>query len=175
MIATPVHLTLAALALAAVAACGGDQPSSPETTASPTPTAATATVSQYASLIAPYERDWREQIATVEDDCRRIDTLLACSLGYMTLGTLAETVHLVLSGAVDNPDSPNYLGEPPAEIARLIGQTLEAAESVPGAVEAWQDSDCVDPLADECLGESLALRRAFGDLTAAYDSWRPYL
>lgn len=176
MITAPivVRFGLAAFTLATLASCGGDQPG-PEAIAGPSPTAAGATVSQFASLIAPYERDWNDQVATVEDDCRRVDTLVACNLGYVTLSLLAETVHLVLTGAVDSPDSPDYLGEPPAEISRLIDQTLEAAESVPAAVETWRDSDCVDPLADECLAEALNLRRAVGDLTAAYDSWRPYL
>jgi hypothetical protein len=75
-----------------------------------------------------------------------------------------------------NPDSDNYLGEPPAEVTDLVANLIEAAVAVEPAVTAWQETGCEDPLSLDCgAAESLAMDLAVGDLTEAFDAWAPYL
>ncbi len=167
----------AVLFLTSACADGGDASQQEGQTAPPAAAAApdAASVSQWASLVAPHAREWHDQVDTVEEDCRRPATVVACHLGYMTLSLQAETIAVVLTGVSSNPGHSDYLGEPPAEIDRLVERTIEAAEDVEPAYEAYADTGCGDPYAEECRAEAFAMRIAVGDLTSAYDAWAPYL
>jgi hypothetical protein len=171
----------AAIALFFTVACGdGASTSVPTAEGAPlaeaaTPTPDTATVSQWASLVAPYAREWHDLVDTVEEDCRRPATVVVCHLGYMNLSLRADIIATTLTGVISVPGHPDYLGEPPAEISRLVERTIEAAEGVEPAHGAYSATGCRDPYADECRAEASAMRSAVRELTAAYDAWAPYL
>jgi hypothetical protein len=171
------HPLAVALTAAGCNASSTSDDSEPTASTIPTSSAAeTATVEQWASLIATHERDWRDQAETVEENCLDPATLFACTLGYQTLSLKAQTIEIMVDGAATNPDSDNYLGEPSAEVSDLVGNLIEAAGAVEPAVTAWQETGCEDPLSLDCgVVESLEMDRAVGDLTQAFDSWAPYL
>lgn len=172
--------TIAMVAALAVAGCNApneDTDADPTATAAATTAAAeTATVEQWASLVAAHEREWRDQAEGVEENCLDPATLIACTLGYHTLSIQAQTIEIVMDGAVNSPDVDHYLGDPPAEVSDLVGNMIEAAAAVEPAVTDWQDTGCDDPLSLECgVVESLAMDSAVDDMTQAFDAWAPYL
>jgi ABC-type phosphate transport system substrate-binding protein len=166
-------------ALATVGCSASNENAAPDPTPSTVPTTAaadTATVEQWASLVAPFAREWNDQVEQTEDDCLDPLTLFACTAGYYILGANAARYVIILEGAQDIPDVDHYLGEPPAEIADLIDDTVETAEAVDPAVTTWQETGCDDPLSLDCgVVESLTMDMAVGDLTEAFDAWAPYL
>lgn len=168
---------MAAAAMTLTACDNNDEPEHPQASLAPAPSPAdAATISQYASLLASHDREWREQLETTEEDCRSIDLHPStCKLGYMTLGLQAELIEILLGGARDNPDSPGYLGDPPAEVADLVERTLAAARAASDAVEAWLEAECADILDRACTVEARAMRWAVNDVTRSLDAWRPYM
>lgn len=169
----------AAVALVTLAACGNDD--EPTVTPSPAPTPTdptltptpaepeTATVAQYASLIAEHEGGWRESVATIEDTCTDPDAIPICAATYLTASFQAETLALDLSGAGDE------IGEPPTEIADLLADTGAAASAYADAYEAWSATGCEDPLDLECgVSESFEMGMALDELTEKFDAWEPY-
>jgi len=171
---------LVAVTILALAGCGDNAaPEEPEPTGSAAPVASptpeTATVQQWASLIAPLARNWRDLAAEQDEVCLDPQTVTACHLNYLNFKIQSETIILVIDGAAHNPNHPDYLGEPPAEIQRLVEDTLEAAEQVTPAWEAYDATGCGDPFADSCRGEGFRMRMAVDNVTRVFDAWEPYL
>lgn len=173
-----------ALAIALVAAgcsAGGGQPddagssglqSSSEAPESPSPSPEGASIEQWASVVA-------EQKDSYEDTQQSWDDLTCSSLAasngavdcqaYMyTMGLVAETAAISIGGTV-NPDTPKYLGEPPAEIVTLVDETIAAAQH---AADVSVGPECFD---DDCIGESVDAERAWNQLGDKYAAWDPYL
>jgi hypothetical protein len=163
-----------AAAIVAVAGCNsssnGDA-TPPRTTPATVTTSASAgpSVTQFASVVAKQEGEWRNRTSKVDEDC--VDP--ACKLGLLTLSLTADTAHTVISGAHD-PQSKTYLGDPPEEIAQLLMETEAAAAAVQPAYDTWDAAGCTDPHDDKCLSEYLQLEQSIGTLTGKFDAWRPY-
>ncbi|HEY8453865.1 MAG TPA: hypothetical protein VIL54_17010, partial [Natronosporangium sp.] len=87
------------------------------------------------------------------------DQGLACRVYPLTLDAEAKTLVLKLTGA-QKPGVPAYIGPPPAEIERLVADTIAAAEAVDAAM------DGPDP-----YSHWFTVSRLLGTL----DRWEPYL
>ncbi len=154
-----------------LSACGGSGTTTadtPEATSSPTPTKQTATIEQYASIIAENRRDVDETMMQLEE-CS-IDAISTCGFVALSASTRAEIVALQLNGASD-PKSLKYVGDPPAEVAPLVDDTVSAAENVTRAFETYEV--CGAPA--ECPTELFKVAMEFESLQESMDAWGPYL
>lgn len=79
----------------------------------------------------------------------------------MTLRTLADTLVLSLTGAA-KPGVPGYIGPPPAEIGRLVTDTVTAARRVVDAIPAGGEAK------DGQFAVAASLSNALG-------RWTPYI
>ena len=179
-----------ALLLAGCAASPGVTPAVP--TASPSastkvtsPSASasgrTATVAQYASLIARNKSDYVGQIDTLLDSRKCAITSpgdvdvpgsIVCSAGIVTLGFEAETLSIILSGAMDPTKPKLFIGEPPAEIKSLIAETITASQEVKTSSEAA--SACATKDGPGCTTKLFTLFTALKDMRAQFDAWKPF-
>jgi hypothetical protein len=132
-----------------------------------------ASIAQFAFIIAEHKGEWDDQVDTTKDHCLDPNTVIACSLGYMTLGLKAQTIYLVLTGA-HKAGNPTYIGEPPTEVKDLLAETETAASSVDPAVKAFQQAGCADPMDTACLTESIAMDSAVDELSRKLDAWNAY-
>jgi hypothetical protein len=125
----------------------------------------TATVQQYASAVSPPIKGLRDSYATYRSNlCAARDassSTLVCDLTVMSLGTDAKTLSLVLTGAV-KPGVPAYIGPPPAEIEKLVSDTIRAADTVASALDS-----------DGKAGPEFFL--VVSSLMTTLDRWDPYL
>jgi hypothetical protein len=127
---------LTVIALAAIGCSGGDDDTdaaeASTTTAvdETTTTEATATVGQFASIVAQYRPHITELLPSVGDCELDLVSGQRCgevsSIDMLTLSITAETLRTVLSGAGD-PSSRTFVGAVPAEIEDLVADTLEEA------------------------------------------------
>jgi hypothetical protein len=140
----------------------------PTTTETPT-----ATIEQFASIVAEHKGDWDEVADRTKANCLDPATVPACVLGYMTLGIKADTIHLVLTGAHE-AGNPTYIGEPPAEIEDLLTATETAASKVNPAVGAFRKAGCTDPMEPACLSQYMAMDSAVDELSRKLDAWTAY-
>lgn len=160
---------IAALALSACGSSGGadntttPQPSS--TSASPT----TATVSQWASVVAAERDSQLEDLNKFSDDCLLAPVAglgeATCGIQAITVGAIGETARLTMSNARSS------LGEPPSEIAALVSQHEAAGASLSQASDVLPDT-CPE---EKCMDEWAALVEAVDEMTSALNAWQPYL
>jgi hypothetical protein len=131
-----------------------------------------ATIGQYASVVAQYGqkvRDvWAEQHSCLPGD--RTD--FPCTIGWLSLGATVQTFAISMQMAAD-PDADSWLGEPPAEIERLVAETLDAASVAQNAAEERTNDQC--ETGAECEPAERALWQSAGDLVSQIDAWEPYL
>jgi hypothetical protein len=167
------------LLLAVITACGGssDEPSksaasavsSPVATASASPTVKTATIGQYASIVA-------EQRAAISERAKELEGCVldasdfVCKAGVLSASLEAQTLDIKLESAgVDGPGNQVFIGAPPDEIAALVAETRAAAK----ALQAKAD------LASECKGKCISefadASFAASDLNDKLAGWEPYL
>lgn len=182
-------LALMASAVLAISACGGggsDGPapaptieetaSEPEPTEEPEPEAETATVQQWASKIAEVEGGVRESVQDwEEEDCLPVDLASGnwfCGMNMRGMSTNAQIVVLTIQGGTKE-GVPAYIGEPPAEIATLVTETLDAAIDAEDATAAAIES--CDASADDCHVKAVNAVIAMGQLERKLDAWKPYL
>ncbi len=175
------------------AACNGemtgDDPAATETTStaeaitttteetpSPSTTEETASVEQWASVIAEQRNSYDDTDQSWEDatcsSLAAVDGAVDCQAMMMSMGLVAATANVTISGAT-NPDGPAYIGKPPAEIRTLLIDTLTAAMIAEDAFTPV-DMDCFDE-GIECAGEASEAERAWDTLGDKYAAWDPYL
>lgn len=143
--------------------------SSPSTSAHPT-----ATVADFAVVIAKHHADWDDQVAQTEENCLDPALVMACSLGYQTLGMKAETLHIRLTNVYDSAVKGSYKGSPPEEIEDLLTETEVAALDVRDAVDAFLATSCVDPFDPACASEAISMQSAISGLSRSLDAWSAY-
>lgn len=141
----------------------------------------TATVAQYASLIARNKSDYVGQIDKLLDSRQCAITSpghvdvpgsIVCSAGIVTLGYQAETLSIILSGAMDPTKPKLFIGEPPAEIKSLIAETITASQEVKTSSEAA--SACATKDGPNCTTKLFTLFTALKDMRAQFDAWKPF-
>jgi hypothetical protein len=160
------------IAVVGVAACS--TPRSQETTGSrpgATPVAAGAstspselvtTVQQYAGLVNSSMKEIRETWQKYEAElCGVRATSLVCKVTPMTLDLQVQTLLLNLAAAA-KPGIPAYIGKPPAEIEKLVADTVAADQTVDLAIDSTGEP-------------SSGMQRAVINLMGVLDRWDPYV
>lgn len=168
-----VLATVGTAALLAAAGCSGSpDPDDPTSPGADTATAVGATVRQWASEVAGIkemvdesDQDWNDRtcssIAVSEGDA-------LCGATIIPMKYNAQTANITLGGLVE-AGGRNSLGEPPAEIASLVDETVQAAAA------AAMSGEAMECPGDDCLGGASAFTRDWGDLVNVLAKWEPYL
>lgn len=160
---------------------GEDPAATPATTevaepenASPAPTEESASVEQWASLVArernaydDVQEPWEEAICSPTTAARGA---VDCQAMMLTMGLVGDTASITFWEATD-PGAEAYMGVPPLEIAELVTNTAIAADEVSG-MGIDVDMDC---FASDCVSEAFDLHRAWSALGEMYSAWEPYL
>jgi hypothetical protein len=153
----------------------------PTPTASASSTRTTATVAQYASLVAKNKADYVKQIDTLLDSKRcaltspghvDVSGSIVCGAGIFIVGMQADTLSLTLNGAMDPTKPKVFIGEPPAEIKPLITETTSASDKVKTASQA--SSDCATADGDGCTKKLFDLYLALTGMRSQFEAWKPY-
>jgi hypothetical protein len=165
--AAAVLLFLLALAACSSSPSNSTQPKIAAAAASPSPSATeqVATVRQYASAVSPPIKSLRKTWAGYDaNGCgvKNDPTDLACGLAPTTLNMETQTLVLTMIGAA-KPGAPAYIGKPPAELEKLILDTVDAAQGL---------TDVTDP---NHKGTSPQVFMAGSKLMTVLDRWDPYL
>jgi hypothetical protein len=135
------------------------------TSAAASPTGKTATIGQYAGLVNGSISDMRDSWRDYDGRCMLVDPKSGfCALTALTIETEAYTLTLKLSGAAKQ-GVPAYIGAPPAEVERLVADTLTAAQRVRDVLHD-EDPKTVD---------DVGLLHAMGALLEMFNRWQPYL
>ena len=136
----------------------------------PEPEVETATVEQYASVIAE-ERSGLEEYIIYVDECSVggwDDDSLQCPFTPLTLSAKASTLSIRFS---EEANEDIRLAPPPAEIADLVERTRETALDVEVAADTV--NECTDYIG--CEAEWFQLQMAASDLQGILDAWEPYI
>ena len=141
-----------------LAACGG---------AAATTEAEVTAVDEYATAVASHDGAWRESVADADFNCADSEEVDVCAAAYQTGSEAADALRKALSAAQEG-------GEVPVEIATLFADTEAAAADYVAAYEAWEATDCANPLNSHCgTDEAFAMFEAQGELTRQLDAWKP--
>jgi hypothetical protein len=129
------------------------------------PAVKTATVQQYASAVSPPFKALRESYAQYKTNAcavRSGSLSPACALVPHAFDLEAQTLVVALTAAAKE-GAPAYIGQPPAEIKQLVGDTLYAAR------------DLDDTIGPDGRYEAPILLVSISRLMTAVDQWDPYL
>jgi hypothetical protein len=141
-----------------------------------TTTVASNTVSpaQFASIVASDKSRIDAAASSIADCGYTYDpSSLQCSVGRLTYATTVATLNVdLIEGALD-PTSPEYVGEPPAELVPLIDKT-RAAFATLAAAETALEKKCGATETDACDRAVFDWVGAKNDVTAALAGWKPY-
>jgi len=169
---------------AAVVLLSGCSASEPSTAPTPTPSEQqveeTSTVAQWASLIAQQKATWEEWEADWDAaSCSGIvagsESGAMCRIRMMSAMYQAQTTAIEYELAT-GPGKKGFIAEqPPAEIASLFAETVDASAAARDAGMAWDAAGCTTSAAGDCPTLSVTFDRAIGDLMSEFDAWAPYL
>lgn len=173
-------LLAATIVLLAASGCAGDDSSADAATPTPSPSASespaedTASVADFYAIVLKtrpgideWIEDWDSNKCSTSFVASGKDPL--CSMILMRAYMSAGIVESSLNGG-QKKGAPAYVGEPPAEIERVLQSTIKAAQKVQAA-EDDRKAACPD---GECTGVSLNLVMAMDDLQAELASWDAY-
>jgi hypothetical protein len=175
----------AATVLLMLTSCGGGDPAAAEVdradaadAADAAGTADSATLRQYASLIARHHRVAAEAEAIGDCNWRGAGRLgepgdVSCGFGVLTTGRQAGALGDDLEYA-QSPSRREYIGPPPAEVAPLVDATRAAARELGRLQEAWHPR-CTFKTRGVCSDDRLAMQSAVGDMASVFNAWIPYL
>ena len=161
-------------ALAMAAACGGSSSAgsaalSPAATSTPSAAVQTATIAQYASIVASSERSIRSGAKYVEQ-CPTFGAESippTCAGWAVDVNATATTLYTKLTGA-EGPDKPTnqlFIGAPPTEIATLVADTKAAAKAA-SKIQNYRSAGAV--------GRYVRFQYAVRQLLEQLDAWKPY-
>ena len=120
--------TLVGLAGCSTAAAA--KPDSHVATPTSSATVQTATVTQYTSALTAPIANLRKAYSEFKNQgCPADDISLACQIMPLRLSTEAQTIVTTIDG-LEMKTSQNYVGSPPAEIAKLTEDTHSAAQTL---------------------------------------------
>lgn len=138
-------------------------------------------MAQYASIMAKQTESLSKTLDEMTgDNCSwsspgEVDVrpgYMTCGMGVLSLNMQAQTLGIVLQGA-QKPGVPAYIGAPPAEILRLVDDTMASADALATASEAA--NPCTLPAAtDDCVRTLFQFSSAMKDMQAQLAAWRPY-
>lgn len=171
---------LVACTLLLTAACSSADTAQPPPAATPTaevtaeakPARTDSTVEEWASVVAQQkvavddaQKEWSDAMCS---SLAAHDGATDCIIRLSTMGTIASTVAITLRGAKD-PASPAYIGDPPSEVAPLLGDTITAA-----AVAEQLGAEVACP-GEECVSTAFAMEQAWDELRSQFAAWEPYM
>ncbi len=168
------HAFAAAIAAVLLAGCSPTA-SAPSTSASvsASPTPSGASVTQWASAIAPLKADWTKMQSQWGDaTCSSLAVdggAVDCGAYIVAMGFTAKTIHLKAQAMTDSTVATGYLGTPPSEIASAYADLTEAAEKASTA------GDAVDCPGKKCLKAAFDFEMAWKSLGDALEEWEPWL
>ncbi|NVC24070.1 hypothetical protein E7Z53_11565 [Kocuria salina] len=148
-------------------------------TASPSPTAATATkdgqyegdIRDYGEIASEQERsvtEWRADWD--ENNCfSQVGQSPFCMANITTANFISQTVSASFEGA-SKPGVPAYIGDVPDEGEWLTETTIEKADEAHTLAEGWQELDCTTELA-ACQVDGRRLASAMEDLETKLMEW----
>lgn len=158
----PTRLAAVLLATLALAACSSSK-TAPKTATVPSPTATTATTQQWASALAGPIKKWQTAYGQYQADACDVDPSgFAC---YALVATLSADSGLI-SDAIQRAQvqGADYIGPPPAALARLVQQTAAQAAKVPTDTGGVGGGTAGPDLASD-----------LDTLAGTLDGWGPYL
>ena len=170
--------SFALLLIVALSGCSSagnyDESSRPSTT--PTPTADTASIAQWAGLVAErklelddWYEDWDDAICS-----SAASTEIDCNVQLTIATFLAQTNHIVIAAPSD-PAAKTYLGKVPAEISSLYAETISLTEEAQTAGDAWSEAGCESGEAGDCIGLAFEFESALDSVRTKFAAWSPYL
>ena len=188
----PGSLLVVSVLLVALSACGSnsttddspdqavsDSTQTPTEATSATPEEDTATVEQYASIVAK-NQDLKKQIGTMSD-CDWLGSgaldadpaSIVCQAGVLTLSFQAETLSTSLKSA-QKPGVPAFIGPPPDEIEPLVADTVSASDALAKSASAANKAGCEQSAAGKCTALRVDVMQAMSDLKRELYAWEPY-
>ena len=143
----------------------------------PTPAASSEPANAWAGVVAEQQvalQAWSDGWA--DTSCSAAAVAGAeCRAMFQTGAEVSESIALAIEWA-SLSDSETYLGEIPADIADLYGETIAVTGTAKLAGDAWRTSDCnTDGSAAECIGLATDVERAMDDVRSKFAAWSPYL
>lgn len=161
-----LRMLLAACVLVVFAGCGDDT-ATPNTTTTTATTLATATVEQYASVIAEHGDGVADAVELIAG-CT--GTPVSCDLDARNaMVDVADTAEQIRDGLAG-------LSEPPDEVGDLVERTATAAILTAQLGSRVSTEDCPNaPLEGECPDLLRTYRFQAEDLADALAAWGPYL
>lgn len=157
------------------------QPTQPtQTNEATTDAIPSATVAQFASIVAKSRPDLDEMLETLSGpDCDwfspgAVDVKsqsIVCSAGLTTVGLQAQTLSVSLVGA-SKEGVPAYVGSVPAELTSIVADTTAAADVLGAASDKARD--CVYDAKPGCEAKLLEFRRGISSLRSQLAAWSPY-
>ena len=166
---SPAALLLAVAGLAALAGCSGStigDESSTSVLPSSSPSGSTASVAEYASLLARQRGVVVAALSSLEP-CASDGPDPACQANLHRVETRARDLDRALERAGDG-HADDYLGLPPGDIAALLAATRAAAQDARTAARAA--AQCPTSCADEMAAAVAAAH----DLESELDAWATY-
>lgn len=185
-------------AMIALAGCGGSGSDSAGSSAAPSTHAtkaaasassspvkktATATVTQYASIIAKNKFNLNKSLTELQGpDCvwsapGHVDVregYFTCSVGSLTVGMEAEILSLELETA-NKPDAlAGYIGPPPPEIKTLVKDTKAQADQL-GSTSRKAQTCTKAPLGSNCEDKLFKFSADMSFMQEQLAAWDPYL
>lgn len=179
-----------------LAGCGGSAGGSPGSSAAassphtataaahsaPAKKAATATVAQYASIIAKNMVVLNKSLAELQGShCDwtipgRVDVrqgYFTCAIGSLTVGYEAKTLSVELQAA-NTPAADGYVGPPPKEIATLVKDTKAQADQL-GSTSVKAQDCTKTPIGSDCMNKLFKFSANMGFMQSQLAAWGPYL
>lgn len=172
---------LAAVVVTLAAGCGGSEDGAADP-ATATTTALTATVSQYASIVAEHRPELAERLSASSRCLLLLSGERCHEFDYIAMAGI-ETFAARLGAALTSASAPSaesYIGAPPDEIADLVERTIDATDAAADAFTAWSDGNCAIPNtertpASDCTARGAQASFAGSDVEDAFAAWEPYL
>jgi hypothetical protein len=172
-----LNRTLSALIAAAtiVTALSGCSSAAPAAETSPTPTQTptsvpTATPRQFASIIAQYDKTWRDYADNiVKCSLADVQTDTISSMERITCSMTAETVTLDAKSAIRDIVK---LPKPDPEVSDLVTRTLDTLTPLSN-IDAM--TQCKDMTSASCDEAKTAVNGAIRPVVSVLDAWKPYI
>ena len=178
------RMAVAITACVVLAACGKSNSTSAPTptTKSTTTTEATTTTGEPTTTTSPesairqYVSQLNPQLVELPEikdrmyECLPIQPLPSCEFTHpvtiMSAGLVAKTITIKLQTLQRD------IGEPPAELADLVGRTKRYAAALESGSDAWRG--CTFPEQGDCLAKTGAVNSPLGLMVGLVDEWSVY-
>jgi uncharacterized protein YceK len=138
---------------------------------SASPSASTASVAQWGSMVATRQTPVLAQAAKIADcPIEDVPGDLTCGLGKLTFALTVETFGVYFSNA-SHADS---LGPPPSEVSALVVETQSVVDGMKVADDARQAACVTKTAGTNCPTAMMAWESAKDSVLSTLNGWKPY-